>query len=159
MGMICSLRAMEENKSSDIRLPLYWMQCSVPFDQEIFYSRQLFDENSTHDVPDFAQIESLYGMRIIENTSPLLAQLLRKSPQDPRFGIIHRYVQAVTLRLSLLPSVAREAHIEWARSVTTSDIRELDYIVDGKPSEMLCGKASTQGCQETLKEEFQKLLA
>lgn len=159
LPLVCvmSLSGMEEVVAK-INLPLAWRAATVSFNLDEFDSRKLFNDNSTKAVVGFAEIESRYSMQIIENTSVQLAELVRQFPEDPRLGIIRRYGQAVALRLSALPVAARDSHIEWARSVTPTDLREVDYIIDGKPSESICGKAITKGCQKTLKKEFELLL-
>lgn len=154
---VMSLSGMEE-VAAKINLPLAWRASTVSFNLEEFDSRKLFNDNSTKAVVGFAEIESRYAMQIIGNTSAQLVQLLCQLPEDPRLGIIRRYGQAVVLRLSALPAAARDSHIEWARSITPTDLRELDYIIEGKPSESVCGKAITIGCQKTLKKEFEALL-
>lgn len=152
-----SLKAMEENKSL-INLPLARRTAAVSFNQDEFDSRKLFNDHSVNSVVGFAEIESEYFMPIIKNTCPQLAELVQEFPQDPRLGIVRRYAQAVALRLSLLPAAVRNSHIEWARSAIPTDLREMDYIVEGKPSESVCGKAITIGCQRSLKKEFEALL-
>lgn len=156
--MILTLKAMQEEKPFSINLPLARRTATVSFNQDEFDSRKLFNDHSVNSVVGFAEIESEYFMPIIKNTCPQLAELVQEFPQDPRLGIVRRYAQAVALRLSVLPVAVRNSHIEWARSATPTDLREIDYIIEGKPSESVCGKAITISCQRSLKKEFEALL-
>lgn len=69
-----------------------------------------------------------------------------------------RYAQAVSLRLTVFEEKDRAANIEWARMLTPQDLREMEYICEGIPSDLVCGKAHRIGCQKELKKRFEALL-
>lgn len=152
------LFSMEES-AHKINLPLFYIECPVTYDHNLWDQRILLSAENIQSVPEFQMIFNAFGTQIIENTSPALGRLVKNFPHDPQMGIVIRYAQAVTMRLSLLAAEHRQNNIEWARMRTPADARELDYIYEGVPSPAICGKVIwIQGDQKDLAEKFRTLL-
>lgn len=152
-----NLHAME-NPETIINLPVHYSQPTAPFDGALFHARVLTSAQSISQVSDFATIYQAHSLNIIGNTCPALAKLVAAYPQDPRLGIVIRYAQAVSMRLSLFSVGQRASNIEWARMCVPKNLRELYYIYDGVTTHNAVGKVNPSGCQEGLREKFAELL-
>lgn len=153
--LIINITGMESDINK-IHMGPRFAKCTVPFDKVALRNRTLSGHIPPEQVYDFSRTYQHYGDQILQAVSLDLAKCYYAFPQNERLAVVRRYVQAVTLRLTLIPDEQKLQHIDWAQWMTPTDLREDTYICDGTPlsQEVCCSKVNTTFCQQELAQTF-----
>ena len=146
-----------DNEPSNINLVTGFVQAAVRMNSD-FDTRTLDNAESTTEVPGFQKTFTEYSDRILHSVNPELAQYYHAYPDNECLAIVKRYAQAVTLRLTLIPDAQKPHHITWAQYWTPKDLREFDYICEGRPSTAFCSKGIMSACKKDLALKFKEIV-
>ena len=146
-----------KNEPSNINLVMIFVESEVDLNSD-FDTRTLDRAERTTEVPDFQKTFTDYSDRILHSVNPELAHYYHAYPDNERLAIVKRYAQAVALRLTLIPDAQKPAHIAWAQFWTPKDLREFDYICEGRPSTAFCSKGIMSACKEDLAQNFKAIV-
>ena len=153
--LIVTITAMESD-TSKIHMGTRFAKCTAPCDKVALRNRILSGHTPPEHVYDFSRTYQHFGDQILQAISPDLAKCYYAFPQHEQLAVVRRYVQAVTLRLTLIPDEQKQAHIDWAQWMTPIDLQEDTYICSGMPlsPEVGCKKINTSVCQKELAQTF-----